>query len=130
MRRWCFILAAFVLTVASLGFASAQVSPAPSETPEGGPVLGSVTHGNTTVVFEAANRSDIQTQLLTTWDDFAVQHPAIARTLAFKPSLMNDRGYLNKHPELDAFFRAHPDVRDAMAADPGNFTAIPPRPGE
>jgi hypothetical protein len=93
-------------------------------------VLGSVTNGNTTVVFEAANLSDIDSQAFLTWDSFAAEHPAIARTLAFKPSLMNDPGYLNKHPELKAFFQTHPEVQDAMAANPGDFAAIPARPGE
>jgi len=92
--------------------------------------LGSVTNGNTTIVFEAANTSDIDMKALTTWGDFATEHPSVVRALAYKPSLMNDPAYLKKHPELKAFFRAHPEVRDAMAADPGNFAAIPPRPGE
>jgi hypothetical protein len=47
------------------------------------------------------------------------------RALAYKPSLMNNAGYLRKNPDLDAFFRTH-----AMAENPGDFEAIPPRPGE
>ncbi|MGA7764062.1 MAG: hypothetical protein WCA59_20140 [Candidatus Binataceae bacterium] len=43
---------------------------------------------------------------------------------------MNDLRYLKSHPDLDAFFHAHPDIKSAMAEIPGNFTAIPPRPGE
>ena len=35
-----------------------------------------------------------------------------------------------KHPQLGAFFSAHPEIREAMAANPGNYVAIPPRPGE
>src|SRR5215831_6368261 len=111
MRRWCFILATLVPLAGSAGFGLAQVQPGPSSSSSNGPVLGSVTHGNTTVVFEAANSSDIQTQALTTWDSFAEEHPAIARALAFKPSLMDDPAYLRKHPELKAFFQAHPEVR-------------------
>lgn len=130
MRRWSSILAAIVLSGGVAGSGMAQVSPATSEPPAGGNVLGSVTNGNTTVVFEAANPSDLDTQRLITWDSFARTHPGVARALAFKPSLINDRHYLNKHPELNAFFQAHPEIRDAMAANPGNFAAIPPRPGE
>ena len=130
MRRSSSVLAAIVLSFGLAGSAVAQIAPAPSEASGGGKVLGSVTHGNTTVVFEAANPSDIDSQPLTIWDDFAEAHPTIARELAFKPSLMNDSRYLNRHPELNAFFQGHPEVRDAMAADPGNFAAIPPRPGE
>ena len=130
MRRWSPVLAAIVLSGGLAGSTVAQVPPATSEPSTGGNVLGSVTSGNTTVVFETANPSDIDAQSLMIWDGFARAHPGIARVLAFKPTLMNDRRYLNKHPELNAFFQAHPEVRNAMAADPGNFAAIPPRPGE
>jgi len=130
MRRCSSVLAGIVLSIGLAGLGAAQVAPEPSEAPAGGGVLGSVTNGNTTVVFEAANTSDINTQALTTWGGFAEEHPGIARALEYKPSLMNDPGYLKKHPELNDFFQAHPEVRSAMAADPGNFNAIPPRPGE
>jgi hypothetical protein len=130
MRRPSSVFSALLLSAVLAGSAAAQIAPVPSEAPAGGGMLGSVTKGNTTVVFEAANPSDINSQALTTWDGFAEEHPTIASALAYKPSLMNDPGYLNKHPELNDFFRAHPEVRDAMAADPGNFDAIPPRPGE
>ena len=130
MRRLSSVLAAIVLSGGLAGSGMAQVAPAPSQGSAGGRVLGSVTNGNTTTVFEAANTSDIDMKVLTTWGDFATAHPSIARALAYKPSLMNDSGYLNKHAELRAFFQEHPEVRDAMAANPGNFNAIPPRPGE
>jgi hypothetical protein len=130
MRRWSSILAAIVLSGGVAGSGVAQVPPATSEPSVGGGVLGSVTNGNTTIVFEPANPTDIDTQRLTTWDSFAREHPRVARALAFKPSLMNNPGYLRKHPELNDFFQAHPEVRDEMAANPGNFAAIPPRPGE
>jgi hypothetical protein len=130
MRRSFSFLAAIVLSSGLAGLGLAQMAPAPSETSAGGGVLGSITQGNTTMVFEAANPSDIDMKALTTWDDFAGEHPSIARALAYKPSLMDDGGYLKKHPELNDFFQDHPEVRAAMAADPGNFAAIPPRPGE
>jgi hypothetical protein len=125
MRRWC-IIVAIILTGGLAGSVMAQGTSAPS----GGPVLGSVTKGNTTIVFEAANPSDLDSQELKTWDSFAEDHEEIARALAFKPSLINDQRYLQRHPDLNDFFQAHPEVRDAMAANPGNFAAIPPRPGE
>jgi len=130
MRRCSLVLGTIVLSAGLGASGAAQVEPEPSQAPTGGNVLGSVTNGNTTVVFEAANPSDINTRALTTWGGFAEEHPGIAHALAYKPSLMNDPAYLNKHPELSDFFQAHPEVRDAMAANPGNFNAIPPRPGE
>src|SRR5205807_6303338 len=69
--------------------------------------LGSVVKGNTTIVFEPANPSDIDMQRLQTWDEFASSHPRIASALAYKPSLISDEAYLSKHPELSAFFQAH-----------------------
>jgi hypothetical protein len=101
-------------------------SPAAQE----GKTLGTVINRNTTIEFKAAETSDIDTQNLKTWSDFASQHPKVARELAYKPKLVNDDGYTKKHPELDAFFSAHPDIREAMAKNPGNYNAIQPRPGE
>jgi hypothetical protein len=123
-------LTAVVLFAGLIGSGAAQTASAPSPTSAPGGVLGSVTHGNTTMVFESANPKGLDSQQLMAWDTFAAAHPNIAHALAFKPSLMNDAQYLKKHPELNQFFQAHPEVRAAMAADPGNFAAIPPRPGE
>ena len=130
MRRWCLILSVVALCFGSARSGAAQGASAQSQEPSGGRVLGSVTHGNTTVVFEAANPTDLDSQALRTWDDFAEDHEEIARALAFNPSLMDDQRYLDKHPDLNDFFQDHPEVRDAMEANPGNFAAIPPRPGE
>ena len=95
-----------------------------------GKTLGTVIDGNTTIEFKAADTGDIDTQKLKTWNDFASQHPKIAKDLAYKPELINDDGYVKKHPELASFFSEHPDLREAMAENPGNYNAIPPRPGE
>jgi hypothetical protein len=92
--------------------------------------LGVVENGNTTIVFKAADPSDFPMQKLDTWGDFASQHPNIARELAYKPSLIDSDDYAKKRPELGAFFSEHPDIREAMEANPGNYVAIPPRPGE
>jgi hypothetical protein len=95
-----------------------------------GKVLGVVDNGNTQIVFQAADTSDIDMAKLQTWSAFASQHPDIAHTLAYHPSLINNDGYVKKHPELAEFFSAHPDIREAMAEDPGNYVAIPPRANE
>ena len=103
---------------------------APPADEEAGQVLGTAVTGNTTIVFKAANDSDIHMNRLRTWDDFAQAHPAIATTLEYKPWLINDPGYLREHPDLDSFLQAYPDIEVAMSEDPGNFNAIPPRPVE
>ena len=130
MRRALSSLATLVLWSGLAGVAMAQQASSPWRASAPNPVLGSVTNGNTTIVFEAANQRDIDSEPLLIWDAFAAAHPQIARSLAYKPSLMNDPGYLSTHQDLNLFFEAHPEVRQAMAANPGNFAAIPPRPGE
>jgi hypothetical protein len=130
MERWCLIVSVIVLSCGLARSGAAQGTSAPPQETSGGRVLGSVTHGNTTVVFEAANPTDLNSRALRTWDDFAEDHEEIARALAYKPSLIDDQRYLDKHPDLNDFFQDHPEVRDAMEENPGNFAAIPPRPGE
>lgn len=116
----------FTLLIAfALPFAFAALSAA-----QEGKTLGTVINGSVAIEFKAADTSDIDTQKLKTWDDFANQHPNIAKDLAHQPKLINDDGYAKGHPELATFFSAHPDIRQAMAENPGNYIAIPPRPGE
>lgn len=97
---------------------------------QGAKPLSAVQTGNTTIVFAPADSRDIDTAHLQTWQEFADTHSGIERALAYNPSLMNDARYLRSHPDLDAFFQEHPDIKSAMAYDPGNFAAIPPRPRE
>ena len=120
MNRISTLLIAVALPVA---FAASSMA-------QSGNTLGTVVNGNTTTVFKAAGNRGIDTQKLKTWNDFASEHPNVASALAHNPALINDDGYAKKHPQLAAFFSAHPEIRDAMAANPGNYVAIPPRPGE
>ena len=55
------------------------------------------------------------------WHDFAEGHPEVVADLAKHPSLVNDRNYRKKHRDFDRFLAAHPDIRQAMIANPGNF---------
>ena len=120
MKRLSTLLVAMALPVAFASAALAQESK----------TLGTVVNGNTTTVFKAAGPGGIDTAKLKTWNDFAAGHPKVASALAQKPELINDAAYTKKHRGLAAFFAAHPDIHDAMAANPGNYNAIPPRPGE
>jgi hypothetical protein len=88
-----------------------------------GKVLGTVVEGNTTIVFEAANESDIQMGQLKTWSEFAREHPEIAREVTRRPILTQRPRYLKKHPDLKKFFVEHPDIQKAMTENPGNFVA-------
>jgi hypothetical protein len=95
-----------------------------------GKTLGVVNNGKTEIVFQAADTSDLPMQQLQAWSQFANEHPNIARELAYHPSLINGDSFTKKHPELGQFFSEHPDIQEAMRENPGNFVAIPPRPGE
>lgn len=92
--------------------------------------LGRVVNGNRTIVFAPADTRTIDADRLQIWGNFADAHPRVAQELAYNNSLMNSGSYLSKHPALDEFYRAHPDIKEAMEENPGNFVAIQPRPGE
>jgi hypothetical protein len=116
MKRISTLLIAAVIPVA---FAAPSLA-------EEGKVLGVVDTGRAEIVFKMDN-SDIPMDKLHAWSEFASQHPDIARTLGYHPSLINSDSYLKKHPELAEFFAQHPDIRDDMAENPGNYVAPPPR---
>jgi hypothetical protein len=84
-------------------------------------------NGNTTIVFEPANDSDLEMGVLTRWSSFAQVHPKIARQLGNRPLLIEDPGYLRKHPELKKLFKDNPNLLAAMKRNPGNFVANLPR---
>jgi hypothetical protein len=131
MRLPAILIAAGLVCFPALPAIAQEGTPSAATLPEGGAeVLGTVVRGNTTIIFQAAGTHGLDLNRLRTWSQFAEEHPKIATTLAYKPSLINDPGYLTKHPELATFFQAHPDIKDAMEENPGNFAAIPPRPGE
>jgi hypothetical protein len=75
----------------------------------------------TTTTYEEAKLDDADVIRLRTWHEFAQEHPGLARDLGSRPSRLTDSGYLKKHPQLDAFLNEHPDLKQAMVADPGNF---------
>ena len=121
------ILATLTFTLPAM---AQDENPGNTQSESRGTELGRVVQGNRTIVFAAADDRDIDVARLRTWNEFAEEHPKVTKALAYNSSLMNNDSYLEKHPELRDFFRAHPDIKEAMAENPGNFVAIPPRPGE
>jgi hypothetical protein len=79
-----------------------------------------------TIAYEEAKLDDADVSRLRAWHEFAQEHPDVSRELGSRPSRLTDSEYLKKHPQLDAFLTLHPDVREAMVADPGNFV-VPAR---
>jgi len=131
MRLPAVLIAVGLVCSPALRGIAQEGTPSAAIQPEGGvEVLGTVVRGNTTIIFQAAGTHGLDLNRLRTWSQFAEEHPQIETALAYKPSLINDPGYLTKHPELATFFQTHPDIKDAIKEKPGNFAAIPPRPGE
>ncbi len=89
-----------------------------------------VNRGNATIVFAPASANKSDNAKFQTWQEFASIHPEIVKAIEYRPAVVNDPTFLHKYPALATFYEQHPDVRDALIADPGNFEAIPPRPGE
>jgi len=55
------------------------------------------------------------------FDPFLSNHPWIAKKLKEKPSLANDKDFLNDNSELAHFLNAHPYVQSALREDPVGF---------
>src|SRR5258705_5386756 len=69
-----------------------------------------------------APNSDITRQELARFDQFLDSHQEIAQQLRHDPSLVNDRNYVQGHPELQTFLQDHPGVREEIKENPNYFT--------
>jgi hypothetical protein len=117
MKQILSVLTAVAIAAAMTNVAFAQVGDGTSR------VNGMAVNGNTTIVFEPANDSDLEMGVLTRWSSFAQVHQKIARQLGNQPMLIDDPGYLRKHPELEKLFQDNPNLLAAMKRNPGNFVA-------
>ena len=117
MKQMFSLLIAVVIATMMASVSFAQVGAETSR------VNGVAVNGNTTTVFEAANESDLQMHLLTQWSGFAERHQKIAHQLGNRPRLIDDAGYLRKHPELAKLFDDNPDLLSAMKSNPDDFVA-------
>jgi phage-related protein len=70
--------------------------------------------------FDRSNR-DITLGEVRSFDNFLDDHSAIDRELTKNPSLINDREYIAKHPELREYLGAHPAVRADLHENPRAF---------
>jgi hypothetical protein len=64
---------------------------------------------------------DITRQEVVSFDSFLDSHPEIAEQLRRDPALVDDREYVNNHPELQAYLQEHPRVREALTENPRAF---------
>jgi hypothetical protein len=65
--------------------------------------------------------NDIDRQELTSFDRFLDDHREIADRLRKDPSLVDNREFVDNHPDLQAYLRDHPRVREVIKADPNGF---------
>lgn len=85
-----------------------------------GNVLGVVQNGNRTIIFERGN-ANLNLDQLSAFGQLTASDPALANRLARNPSLVNDEGFVSRHPALQQYFEKFPNAREDIAANPGNY---------
>lgn len=113
-----------LLVVASLLIAAwGWQGGASAQEPSGG---GAVIHsGNTDIVFESAGTQGLPMERYQAFDQFASDHPDVARALTHNPRLIKSESFAKKHPSLAEFEQAHPEVASDFAENPGNYVDMP-----
>jgi hypothetical protein len=72
----------------------------------------------------ALAQDDLTRAELRNFHQFLEGHPRIARDLRNKPSLINDRRWVERqHDDLDDFLRDNPRIRRELRANPGRVMA-------
>jgi phage-related protein len=64
---------------------------------------------------------DLTNQEVATMDQFLDKNPNIEQDLRRNASLVNDTSYLQAHPQLQAFLKQHPGVKEEIAENPRFF---------
>ena len=85
-------------------------------------------NGNTTTEteFKAAGTTNLNIQMLKDFSVVKQNDSAVAAQLASNPSLVQDQGFVQKHPDLQAFLDKYPDARHELEINPGNFMPLAP----
>jgi hypothetical protein len=81
--------------------------------------------GNTDIVFEDAGVNGLPSSRYQVFDQFASEHPEIAKALAHNPRLIESESFADSHPALADFLRTHSDVASDFAENPGNYVDMP-----
>jgi hypothetical protein len=63
--------------------------------------------------------TDARQMELAQFDQFLDSHHEIAEQLRKDPSLVNNKGFVDKHPTLQSFMQEHPGVHEEVSEDPG-----------
>src|SRR5215472_13401445 len=89
-------------------FTAAQTTPTPS------PSQSSSNKG-------ATQDNDITRRELANFDSFLDGHPEIAEQVRKDPSLLDNKGFLKDHPDLQRYLSNHPGVREEVKENPTLF---------
>ncbi|HKN00544.1 MAG TPA: hypothetical protein VJX23_08495 [Candidatus Binataceae bacterium] len=112
MNRLVYVFATIAIVATMSASAIAQEA-SPS-------VTGVVQRGNTTIVFQQTN-AGLNLDQLDAFSQVASSDPAMATKLARNPSLVNNEGFVSKHPALQQYLEKYPSAREDIAANPGNY---------
>ncbi len=69
------------------------------------------------------NDNDITRTELRNVDNYLDRHPEVAKELERNPRLVDDRGYLARHPEFKEWLDHHPNSRAELRENPKAFMA-------
>lgn len=76
----------------------------------------------TTIEFQpASSANDLNLQMLRDFESVKAQDPRVASAIAKDPALVQNPGFVSKHPALEVFLQRYPAARDEIVDSPGNF---------
>jgi len=110
----------FVYSICATTIAALVSFPALAQDSSTAKVVGVVQNGNRTIIFERSN-VDLNLDQLSAFGQLTASDPALADKLARNPSLVNDDGFVNRHPALQQYFEKYPNAREDITANPGNY---------
>jgi hypothetical protein len=110
----------FVYSICATTIAALVSFPALAQDSSTAKVMGVVQNGNRTIIFERSN-VDLNLDQLSAFGQVTASDPALADKLARNPSLVNDEGFVNRHPALQQYFEKYPNAREDITANPGNY---------
>ncbi len=82
-----------------------------------------LTVGSGPPAFAQNPNPDITRTELRNFDGFLDSHPDISRDLRQDPRLIDDKAYVNGHPQLREFLVHHPNTREELRETPNYFMA-------
>lgn len=69
----------------------------------------------------AATANDLNVQMLRDFENVKEADRKVAIDIARNPEVVENAGYVAKHPALQAFLERHPEARNEIVENPGNF---------